>query len=44
MRIELMTLAEIGGLICVIVGPALLWGLGGLITGLGAALLYEARS
>ena len=42
--VRLTTAAELAGLVLLPLGCALVWGIGGLIAGIGAALLYEARS
>ena len=43
MRLEVMTIAEIAGVFCLVLGAYLVWGIGGGIFALGLALLYEAN-
>ena len=44
MRIDILTLAELVGVVCVVAGATIIAGLGGLILGLGVVLLYEAKA
>lgn len=44
MRIEIMTLAELAGIACVLIGGYVLGNVGGAVLALGAVLLYEAKT
>lgn len=43
MTFNITTIAEVAGLACLVVGAAILAGVGGLVLAAGACLLYEAR-
>lgn len=44
MNVNVTTIAELAGLAALIVGAAILAGIGGAILAIGTCLLYEARA